>query len=218
MRALAVVGSVATASVIAVVLGGTLIPAVSLERFQLLNEFAQSALSGDLTTSVGDTSAGTRVELFRTAIQMFEERPIAGFGPGGFEAEAPRILGPAEAETYPHNAALQIAAELGIMGFAIFLLLAGLALFRRLPSEPGMAALRGAYIYFALNAMLSRGIYEDRTMWGVMVLILMVDLSAAAHRAGGSAKHVSHQPTHGSPMLASAPTVGTLCPVPFTIA
>lgn len=175
LRLTGLMAGLALMSILVLSFAASRVSDVSLQRFTLFGEFVQSTLSGELSTSVGDTSSGTRVELFRVAVALFDEQPVFGVGPGGFETLVPRILGPAERETYPHNAFLQIAAELGIVGVGVFVLLVGLALVRRLPSERSSLAVRAAFLYFLLNAMLSHGIYEDRTMWGLLMLVLLVD-------------------------------------------
>jgi O-antigen ligase len=184
-RMAAVVAGLGLVTVLVLSVTASRLPDVSLERFTLLDQFVQSAVTGDLSTSVGDTSSGTRLELFGVAIRLFEEQPILGVGPGGFETFAPSFLGPAEHETYPHNALLQIAAELGIFGVGIFVLLTALALVRRLPAEPSSLAVRATFVYFLLNAMISRGIYEDRTMWGLMMLMLLIESPAGSASSDG---------------------------------
>ncbi len=66
----------------------------------------------------GDAPILTRVESYKISWQMFEEKPLFGWGLGGFNGfnniEWTRI------QKYPHNLILEILAELGIMGFLVF--------------------------------------------------------------------------------------------------
>lgn len=66
-------------------------------------------------------SAHTRVERATAAIDVFGENPIFGAGIGGFDM----LFSNADTGRgdYPHNIFLEVAAELGLVGLAAFLLL-----------------------------------------------------------------------------------------------
>jgi O-antigen ligase len=76
-----------------------------------------------------DVSARGRVDAWRTGLNMAAERPLTGVGAGAFVVAwpmfAPGDAGPARTE---HNTFVQLLAELGIPGLALFLgaFLAGL--------------------------------------------------------------------------------------------
>lgn len=170
--------TVATVAFIAAVAGA--LPSAALDRFALLGDFVDSALSGDLSTSTGDTSAGNRVVLFEAAGAMFEDRPILGVGTSGFEVLAPRYLSPDELEAWPHNAILQVAAEFGIVGLALLLAMVFLVMSRRLPGGHDGSALRVLFVFFFLNAMVSGDIFSDRETWGLLMLVLLLDVPRPA--------------------------------------
>jgi O-antigen ligase len=65
----------------------------------------------------GDTG---RLELYRPAVDAFMETPLFGAGTGSFTA-----LAPYPGVFYPHNIFLEMAAELGLAGLAMVLLLIG---------------------------------------------------------------------------------------------
>lgn len=67
---------------------------------------------------------GVRFQFVETALRMFATRPIFGVGIGGFYLLSRRFLAPELGWEYAlenaHNYFLQIAAELGIVGLALF--------------------------------------------------------------------------------------------------
>lgn len=84
----------------------------------------QSTLNRLVDTS-GDRSQGDfngRTELWSQAWLTFQENPLTGVGTGAFREEASWKVA--------HNVWLRFAAELGLVGIALFLLLLGLMLLR----------------------------------------------------------------------------------------
>lgn len=149
------------------------LPGQSLARFLLL--------SNSLTEgSLADTSAGTRVDLFETAMTMFVQQPLFGYGTGGFAAYAQTHGLPAYA--YPHNDLLQLASELGIIGVGLFAGLVAIALVRRLPDDPRWRTVRASFLFMLVNSLVSGDIYGDRLLWGLMVILIACP-SVLAHEA-----------------------------------
>jgi len=72
----------------------------------------------------GDTF-GTRVRLWKIALRMVEDRPLTGVGAANFVAAYPRYAhGEMETLLYvTHNAYVAIAAEMGLVGLTLFLML-----------------------------------------------------------------------------------------------
>jgi O-antigen ligase len=192
-RRAALVTGLAVASIGVVSLVAVDLPSVALDRFVLLGDFAQSAVSGELTTSVGDTSAGSRIVLFEAAADMFETRPVLGVGTSGFEALAPRYLSPDELEAWPHNAFLQTAAEFGLIGLGILIALVFLGLTRRLPPGHAGSALRILSVFFFLNAMVSGDIFSDRETWGLLMLVLLIQAPGARGLAATATPRTPHR-------------------------
>jgi len=181
-RRIALIALLVGASGLALSIASVSLPSTALDRFTLFGDFVEEGLTGSLTTSVGDTSAGNRIVLFRAAESMFADHPLLGVGTSGFEALAPRYMSPDEVEAWPHNAFLQAAAEFGVVGLGITLALLALVAIRRLP--PGHAAngLRLTFVFFFLNAMVSGDIFSDRETWGLLMLVLLVDAGTAPAR------------------------------------
>jgi hypothetical protein len=156
------------------------LPGQSTQRFSLFADFVGNSLSGDLNTAVGDTSSGTRVQLFGLAVTLFEDRPILGVGPAGFEALSPRYLSTIEAESYPHNAFLQFAAEYGLVGLTVFVVMLCLVVARSLPRGPAITTARILFAFWFGSGLVSGDVFGDRTFWGSLVLLLAIDVGRYA--------------------------------------
>jgi O-antigen ligase len=73
---------------------------------------------------VADTNVDTRLTAWGAAITLAIENPLLGIGPGNFYARYGEVAGipiGAEPVAVAHNSYLDIAAELGISGLAVFL-------------------------------------------------------------------------------------------------
>jgi O-antigen ligase len=181
------VAGLALASAVVVTLAAPNLPLLSIERFAQFGDFIQGGLSGDSSASAVETSSAERVRLFGLAVSLFEERPIFGVGTAGFEVFSVRLLGPLYGLAYPHNAVLQFAAEFGLVGVVVLASLVLLAMTRRLPPWSYGRAVRLLFLFFILNAMVSGDIFSDRTTWGLLMVVLLVDTSRAPEQWGSTA-------------------------------
>lgn len=80
---------------------------------------------------IAESNVDTRELRWRAAARMFAENPVLGVGPGGFRAEYAAASHNAEiAEQTPvaHNMFLEVAAELGLPAFCLFLALIATAM------------------------------------------------------------------------------------------
>jgi len=123
---------------------------------------------------IGDTG---RLELYRVAVDAFLGAPIFGAGSGSFAA-----LAPYPGVFYPHNIFLEIAAELGLAGLALLLLLIGgsfIRLVRLAAMESAGGVLSGfagaLLVYGLVNALVSGDITANFLLW------LAAGLVAAAY-------------------------------------
>jgi hypothetical protein len=66
-----------------------------------------------------------------------------------------------------------------MVGVVIFAGLVILAFTRRLPPGSEGGALRVALLFFLLSAMVSGDIFTDRLTWGLLMLILLIDVPAS---------------------------------------
>ncbi len=169
------VAAATLASVVALSAVGQALPGMSLVRFTLFEDFVSRFVGGEFNPSIGDTSSGRRVVLYEAAVSMFQERPLLGYGTGGFQAASPRFTGP-PFYAWPHNAALQFAAEFGLVGVALFGGLCWVTLTRRFPRDHLGNAVRIVFAFFLLNAMVSDDIYGGRPLWGLFALVLLISL------------------------------------------
>jgi O-antigen ligase len=171
---LAVAGA-SLAIVAGIVLASANLPVLSASRFAIFGDFVQSALAGDQAdAAVIDTSSTARLTFFGAALKMFGDRPLLGYGTGGFEAMSQGLLG--HVESYPHNAVLQFAAEFGLLGLGLLLSLVVVTLLRSLPAWA--RPLRLLFAFFLLEALVSGDIFSDRTTWGLLTLCLLIDVPA----------------------------------------
>jgi O-antigen ligase len=170
--------TLALASIAVFALTVSQVPSASLQRYVMLADFVEAGG----VTGVDDSSL-TRVVLADAAGQLFEANPFLGVGTAGYAELGPKTVGNGNADAYPHNALLQVAAEYGLVGIGIFVGLVVLALFR-----PRLAraseALKLVMLFFLFNAMISGDVFDDRMLWGLLMLILLVGARPASTGAG----------------------------------
>lgn len=176
-RGAAVTIGLTAAAIVLVVSGAIDLPELATARFEGLAEFIAGAASGADSTS-SDLSSAARLQFFGAAVTMLGESPVLGLGTAAFEAISSGYLWPAQADAYPHNAVLQVGAEHGLIGIVLAGALALVALSRPIPQGSYGQVVRLLFVFLLINAMFSGNVYEDRQLWGLMMLVAMVDLSA----------------------------------------
>lgn len=101
-----------------------LVAAASLATIPMLPESFTSRMSSIVNPDEDPTgSREARKRLLREGWETFLENPVVGVGAGQFQNYQPDEREEAWRET--HNAALQVAAELGIAGLIVFIVLIG---------------------------------------------------------------------------------------------
>ena len=188
-RVLIRVGALGLCTIVTFVALSGVLPERSGMRFVGLLEAAEDALDegplGSPEPSGGEDPGGEdpedptdrpssivqRAGLYRLAMGLFVENPVLGVGTSGFEVAARTEPG-LEGHDYPHNIVLQVASEFGLVGLALFGALAILALLWWRPTSTVAVALGGLAAFLLLNAMLSNGLYENRMLWGVWLVLL----------------------------------------------
>ena len=118
-------------------------------------------LSGSSTPTY---TAGRRLTLYRWALGMFAEKPLTGWGLGGwsyyvFDRDFP---------AYPHNLVLEIAAEEGMMGLAALgtlLLTVFLAMRRIWRTSSDLSFIVPVFVFSLLATMTSGDINANRPLW-----------------------------------------------------
>jgi O-antigen ligase len=126
---------------------------------------------------------GGRSVLVKSALQVFAAHPVIGAGLGSF-------AGVVKGYQYPHSIALEVAAELGLVGFAVIylpLLVGALRLVRQgiaAQSETVAMLLVLALGYFVI-ANLSGDLPSARGFWIFAVLVVKFAWSTARERFDG---------------------------------
>ncbi len=121
------------------------------------------------------------------SVELFRERPLAGSGAGTFEVARRPIRETTSIATEPHNLALQFLSELGVVGFALLVLLyaaAAVAVVRGVRRLAGDERLAGMLLAVAVAAFGLHALIEFD--WDFVALtgpaVLFVGLLAAVAR------------------------------------
>jgi O-antigen ligase len=127
----------------------------------------------------GKSATSGRGTLVRRGLHIAVHHPVAGVGLGGFKhayANLAGLKGKEPNAAASHTTPVTVAAEGGIIGFALFvwLLVAALLLaFRRFARDPaGLAALTFGTIVaaIAVHSLFYNAFFEDATVWGAIGL------------------------------------------------
>lgn len=125
-----------------------------------------------LFTSGPGSSGSMRLLYFGRAWDMWAEHPVAGVGLGAFPVQA----GFGDVRLYPHNLFLEIGAEQGLAGLALFLVFVAVALVlarRPVGVELDRTTLALRMIVFAsfVNAQVSGDLSDNRFLYVGLVLL-----------------------------------------------
>lgn len=142
----------------------------------------------DSTTEKG---SGSRSALLETGLSAMRQRPLTGVGPGRFQARlwaTPDM--PEQAREHPgksHNQFVSMAAETGVPGALLFVLLLGWLAWRLPRHRPeGLGAL-GVLAFFCLLSLLHDPLFHVQASQG-FVLLLGAGLSEESSGAGASGR------------------------------
>jgi putative inorganic carbon (HCO3(-)) transporter len=156
------------------------------------------------STSLDRATSG-RIDLMRGGLRMFTDRPLQGFGSGGFAKQfrAREAAGQREAASASHTIPITVAAEQGVPGLAAYVavLIASFGLlFQRLPgplrgrAPPARyvvrAYLAAAYSGLVLHTMLYAAFLEDPITWTLLAVGIVYgrpDRATGAASASSSA-------------------------------
>ncbi|HEX5041203.1 MAG TPA: O-antigen ligase family protein [Candidatus Limnocylindria bacterium] len=195
-RALGRAGAVVLGTVVVFVAFAGALPERSPARFGLLLDVAAEVMDEPAPTDGGEgveepppegedgptggESVARRADLLRMAWLLFLAHPVAGAGTAGYEAAA--------GYEYPHNLVLHLASEFGLAGLAWLGALVVLTLLTWRPNSTVSVALGALLAFLVLNAMVSNGIYENRMLWGVWLVLLAGPLEVLPAKAGSEAR------------------------------
>jgi hypothetical protein len=189
-RAVGRAGALILATLVVFVALAGVLPERSPARFGLLLDIAGEVIDDPAPTDgdgaepppdvgeppTGGQSVAHRANLFRAAVRLFVDHPVIGAGTSGYETAA--------GYEYPHNLVLHVASEFGLVGLALLGGLGILALLTWRPTSTVSVALGALLAFLLLNAMVSNGIYENRMLWGVWLVLLAVPLVGPRAHAG----------------------------------
>lgn len=143
-----------------------------------------------LNQGANGVSAG-RGSLLSGGVQLFEGRPIQGFGSGSFEHEY-RLHNPrGGSTTASHTIPVTVAAEQGVIGefaYIALVLVAIAALGRGARSDPARVAIAAAFVALLVHTMLYADFLEDPSTWALLGIGVAL---GRARSAGGALKPVS---------------------------
>lgn len=146
--------------------------------------------------SARDATSG-RSRLVTVTLQAFEARPIAGVGVGGQPRASAEESGKGSpSRNASHTTPLTVLAEVGILGFALYLWLlaaTGWVLFvvarRNRTLGVGLAAV---FLVLVVHSLLYAGFFEDPLTWGVFGLVAAgIAAPSAAREADGAAEEAA---------------------------
>jgi O-antigen ligase len=108
------------------------------------------------------TSQGERVEFYRKSLELFERRPLTGFGTGSLPTETQALAAGATTDLgrmttrNPHNEFIMWAVQLGVPGLLTFLLFLAMILRRSLAARTTSAMmLRGTWLVFTTGCLVN---------------------------------------------------------------
>jgi O-antigen ligase len=153
---------------------------------------APASLHFGLKGSGGSTSNATsgRSKLITGGLELFAERPLQGYGPGSFEKEYKRHnsnAGSANATSASHTIPVTVAAEQGIVGLAVYVVLlisALFVLFRGAARSPPRIAIAACFAGLLLHTWTYADFLEDPMTW--TLLGIGVALASAARTESAS--------------------------------
>ena len=161
-----------------------------------------SAIRVDLSSSKKADQATTgRYNLVRGGIDLFADRPLSGFGPGSFALEYRRRqrASTESAVSASHTIPITIAAEQGVGGLILYLLILAAAagrLFRSgVRESPARMALAAGFVALVLHTLLYADFLEDPITW--TLLGIGTALAAADARGAGRRRRAPATPRPG---------------------
>jgi O-antigen ligase len=168
-----------------------------------------------------DRATSGRIDLMRGGLRMFTDKPLYGFGSGGFSHEFRKRegAGKRQAATASHTIPITVAAEQGVPGLAAYvavlfasfgLLFSGLGALRgrappaRLVTRAYLAA---AYTGLVVHTLLYAAFLEDPITWTLLAVAIVLGRpepgEAGAASASSSASRASSAAPASQPASAS---------------
>ncbi len=110
------------------------------------------------------TSMGMRLDWYKNCLVLFKERPVFGYGTGGFEVAHDNLIKNTAIKPTdnPHNEYLFIAVQLGGVGLFFFLLLLSAEILSSLKMQkPDRWLLQGIVVSMAIGCLFNSFLYDS---------------------------------------------------------
>ncbi len=137
---------------------------------------APGAINLDLGSSGAlDSATSGRTNLIQGGVELAGDKPVLGWGSGAF-SRAYRARQDASAQravSASHTIPITVAAEQGVVGLALYLVLLVLALRRLLPGagdDPTRAVVAAAFCALLLHTLLYAAFLEDPLSWALLAV------------------------------------------------
>ena len=139
-------------------------------------------------SSASNATAG-RTTLIEGGLELFEDRPLQGYGAGSFETEYKRHTSASQATTQnaisaSHTIPVTIAAEQGLLGLLVYVALLAIAfmvLFTGAGRSPPRIAVAACFAALVLHTLIYADFLEDPFTWALLAI------GVALARAGAPA-------------------------------
>jgi O-antigen ligase len=133
---------------------------------------APSAVGLDQSADAATSGRSTLVE---GGVELFEERPLQGWGAGAFKSEYRRQQKSSSerASAASHTIPVTVAAEQGAGGLALYLALVAVAiavLLRGARSSVARAAVAAAFVALVVHTLLYAAFLEDPLVWALLAV------------------------------------------------
>ncbi len=148
--------------------------------------------------SVNNATSG-RANLIRGGVDLFADRPLAGFGSGSFanQYRAHQAASVASSTSASHTIPITVAAEQGAIGLILYaaLVLCSLrVLFARAGRSPPRIAIAACFTALLAHTMAYADFLEDPITWALLAIGMALAgaqalVQAAAQPAAGAAEH-----------------------------
>lgn len=167
-----------------------------------------SALGLSLSSSrtLNDATSG-RVQLIDGGVRLFAARPLIGWGSASFAREYRRREGAhsgAQAVSASHTIPITVAAEQGVLGLALYLVLLAVAvsrLGRGAGRTPARAAIAAAFLGLVLHTLTYADFLEDPLTWTLLAAGTSLAALEGELGRGGPARAPARQRTDALPAL-----------------
>ena len=171
---------------------------------------------GVKNTSLDRATSG-RVDLVEGGIRLLRERPVAGWGSGGFSVEYRRAerATSAQAVSASHTIPITVGAEQGAIGLAIYLALLAAAFWRLLRGasrSPVRAAVGAMFVALVFHTLLYAAFLEDPLAWALLAAGSALAAAAGArpragHRIRRSPQGLTHPRRRDRPRRPARPVL-----------